>query len=112
MAALRRQPPRACNHGWCIAHMAPQPSRPEILFERRGAAGIVILSRPRALNAVTFGMIGALTRQLTEWERDPAVTRVIVTAAGGRAFSAGGDLRALFDLGRAGHHQAALTYWG
>jgi enoyl-CoA hydratase len=56
-------------------------------------------------------MVGALTRQLVEWEGDPAVSRVIVTAAGGRAFSAGGDLRALFDLGRAGHHQAALTYW-
>ncbi len=84
---------------------------PEILFERRGAAGIVILNRPQALNAVTFGMVGALTRQLEEWEDDPAVTRVLVTAAGERAFSAGGDLRALFDLGRAGHHQAALEYW-
>src|ERR1700736_6619170 len=91
--------------------MAPETARPEILFERRGAAGIVILNRPQALNAVTFGMVGALTRQLLAWEGDPAVTRVIVTAAGGRAFSAGGDLRALFDLGRAGQHQAALTYW-
>jgi enoyl-CoA hydratase len=36
---------------------------------------------------------------------------VIVTAAGARAFSAGGDLRALYDLGRAGDHQAARTYW-
>ncbi len=36
---------------------------------------------------------------------------MIVTAAGARAFSAGGDLRALYDAGRAGHHQAALTYW-
>src|ERR1700676_4892791 len=91
--------------------MAPEPARPEILFERRGAAGIVILNRPQALNAVTFGMVGALTRQLKEWEGDPAITRVIVTAAGERAFSAGGDLRALFDMGRAGHHQAALAYW-
>ncbi len=91
--------------------MAPESTPPEILFERRGAAGIVILNRPQALNAVTFGMVGALTRQLEEWEDDPAVTRVLVTAAGERAFSAGGDLRALFDLGRAGHHQAALEYW-
>ena len=37
--------------------MAPESSRPEILFERRGAAGIVILNRPQALNAVTFGMV-------------------------------------------------------
>jgi enoyl-CoA hydratase len=91
--------------------MAPQSSDPEILFERRGAAGIIILNRPQALNAVTFGMVGALTRQLLEWEGDPAVSRVIVTATGARAFSAGGDLRALYDAGRAGHHQAALGFW-
>jgi enoyl-CoA hydratase len=91
--------------------MAAEATRHEILFERRGAAGIVILNRPHALNAVSFGMVGALTRQLSEWEADPAVTRVIVTAAGERAFSAGGDLRALFDLGRAGNYRAALTYW-
>ena len=47
-------------------------------------------------------MVGALTRQLVEWEGDPAITRVIVTAAGERAFSAGGDLRALFDSGAPG----------
>ena len=91
--------------------MAPQSIRTEILFERRGAAGIIILNRPQALNAVTFGMVVALTRQLADWEGDPAVSRVILTAAGERAFSAGGDLRALFDLGRAGRHEAALAYW-
>jgi enoyl-CoA hydratase len=91
--------------------MAAESTRPEILFERRGAAGIVTLNRPQALNAVTLGMVGALAQQLGAWEDDPAVTRVIVMAAGDRAFSAGGDLRALFDQGRAGHYQAALTYW-
>ena len=91
--------------------MAPRSDRAEIVFERRGAAGIVVLNRPQALNAVTRGMVEALTRQLNEWEHDPAVGRVIVTAAGERAFSAGGDLRALYDLGRAGDHAAARSYW-
>jgi enoyl-CoA hydratase len=86
-------------------------SAPEILFERRGAAGIVTLNRPQALNAVTHGMVRALRAQLERWRDDPAVTRVIVTAADGRAFSAGGDLRALYDLGRAGRHEAALDFW-
>ena len=45
-------------------------------------------------------MVRAFTQQLAEWADDPAVTRVIVTAAGERAFSAGGDIRALYDLGR------------
>ena len=42
---------------------------------------------------------------------DPAVTRVVVTAAGGRAFSAGGDIRALYELGRAGRHDEMLQFW-
>ena len=56
-------------------------------------------------------MVRALAEQLAAWADDPAVTRVIVTAAGGRAFSAGGDLRALYDLGRAGRYDEALRFW-
>jgi enoyl-CoA hydratase len=84
---------------------------PDILFERRGTAGLVILNRPHALNAVSHDMVRALAQQLGQWEADPAVTRVLVTANGGRAFSAGGDLRALYDLGRAGRHDEALGFF-
>ena len=77
-------------------------SSPDILFERRGAAGIVTLNRPKALNAVTHDMVRALARRLRAWESDGAVTRVIIRAEGERAFSAGGDIRALYELGRAG----------
>jgi enoyl-CoA hydratase len=84
---------------------------PDILFERRGTAGLAILNRPQALNAVSHDMVRALARQLGEWETDPAVTRVMVTANGGRAFSAGGDLRALYDLGRAGRYDEALGFF-
>jgi len=86
-------------------------TEPDILFERRGAAGLVTLNRPQALNAVTHAMVRALAEKLAEWASDPAVTRVVVIAAGERAFSAGGDLRALYDLGRAGRYDEALTYW-
>ena len=84
---------------------------PDILFERRGVAGLVTLNRPHALNAVSHAMVRALARQLAQWESDPAVTRVILTAHGGRAFSAGGDLRALYDLGRAGRYDEALGFF-
>jgi enoyl-CoA hydratase len=83
----------------------------DILFARLGTAGLVTLNRPHALNAVSLGMVRALARQLAEWERDGAVTRVVVTANGTRAFSAGGDLRALYDLGRAGRYEEALVYF-
>jgi enoyl-CoA hydratase len=83
----------------------------EILFERRGAAGIVTLNRPQALNAVTHEMVRALARQLELWATDNAVTRVVIAAAGERAFSAGGDIRALYELGRAGGQAEMLTFW-
>jgi enoyl-CoA hydratase len=83
----------------------------EILFERRGAAGIVTLNRPKALNAVTHGMVKALRAQLDGWADDPAVTRVVIQATGERAFSAGGDIRVLYDLGQAGRHDEALQFW-
>jgi len=87
------------------------PPEPEILFERRGAAGIVTLNRPKALNAVTHGMVLALRAQLAAWAEDPAVTRVVILGAGERAFSAGGDIRHLYDLGQAGRHAEALRFW-
>jgi enoyl-CoA hydratase len=83
----------------------------DILFERRGAAGIVTLNRPKALNAVSHAMVLAFHAQLKDWADDPAITRVVITAAGERAFSAGGDIRALYDLGKAGRHDEALQFW-
>ncbi len=83
----------------------------DILFERRGAAGIVTLNRPKALNAVTHAMALALRAQLGRWAIDDAVTRIVITAVGDRAFSAGGDIRALYDLGKAGQHDRALQFW-
>ena len=38
-------------------------------------------------------------------------TRVIVTAAGERAFSAGGDLRQIYEARRAGRDDEALAFW-
>src|SRR5919198_830529 len=46
-----------------------------------------------------------------ELASDPAVTRVIIKAAGERAFCAGGDIRDLYELGRAGRQAEALTFW-
>jgi enoyl-CoA hydratase len=84
---------------------------PDILFDRRGTAGLVTLNRPQALNAVSHAMVRALAGKLAEWEHDGAVTRVVIVANGGRAFSAGGDLRSLYDLGRAGRTDEALGYF-
>ncbi len=83
----------------------------DIICERRGAAGFVLLNRPKALNALTHGMVRALARALDGWERDAAVERVVVAGAGERAFCAGGDIRELYDLGKAGEHAAQVEFW-
>jgi enoyl-CoA hydratase len=83
----------------------------DLLFERRGAAGVITLNRPHALNAVSLAMVRELTRQLADWETDPAVSRVIVASNDARAFSVGGDLRALYDLGRAGRYDEMLGFF-
>ena len=83
----------------------------EILFSRRGAAGLITLNRPAALNAVTHGMVLALRAQLDAWADDPAITRVVIMAAGNRAFSAGGDIRALYELGKAGKLAEMRQFW-
>ncbi|MDO9127867.1 MAG: enoyl-CoA hydratase/isomerase family protein [Parvibaculum sp.] len=83
---------------------------PEVLFERRGAAGIITLNRPKALNALTLGMVRAIHPKLAEWADDGHVQCVVIEAAGEKAFCAGGDIRALYDWGQAGD-PTALDFW-
>jgi enoyl-CoA hydratase len=71
----------------------------EILFEVRGAVGLIILNRPKALNALTLGMVTAMRAQLAAWASDPAVACVVVRGEGDRAFCAGADIRALRQSG-------------
>jgi enoyl-CoA hydratase len=86
-------------------------SESEVVCERQGSAGLVTLNRPQALNALTLTMVRDMRRALDAWEIDPRVTRVVVTGAGEKAFCAGGDIRKLYDLGRAGQQAEALAFW-
>lgn len=73
----------------------------EVLFERRGALGLITLNRPKALNALTHGMCVAMKQQLDRWAKDEAVKSVAIRGAGDRAFCAGGDIRVLYESGKA-----------
>lgn len=74
----------------------------DIRFERIGKAGVVTLNRPKALNAVNHRMVKALARALQAWESDRDV-HVVAIKGEGRAFSAGGDIAAIYEAGRAGN---------
>jgi enoyl-CoA hydratase len=76
----------------------------DIRFERQGRAGIITLNRPKALNAITHGMVLALAAKLPEWEADEAV-KVVIIKGEGRAFSAGGDILDIYRSGQAGNPQ-------
>ena len=71
-------------------------SESEILFEIKDGLGVITLNRPKALNALTHGMILEIEKVIPQWEKDAAVKAVILRGAGDRAFCAGGDVTGLY----------------
>lgn len=90
--------------------MEQQTSAPEVLFERSGALGHVILNRPKAINALTLGMVTAITDQLEEWAADDAIATVLLTGAGERGLCAGGDIVGLYRAATGGDAGAAAAF--
>ncbi|MGC7404148.1 enoyl-CoA hydratase/isomerase family protein [Pandoraea pneumonica] len=88
-------------------HDGAVEAQDEVLFEVINGFGVMTLNRPRALNAITHGMVRSMWTQLTAWADDPAVRAVLIEGAGEKAFCAGGDVRALYDsrLNNATHHR-------
>ncbi|GAB3586906.1 3-hydroxyisobutyryl-CoA hydrolase [Calidifontibacter terrae] len=67
----------------------------EVLFTVEGALGRIVLNRPRALNALTLGMVAAVDHQLQAWADNDAVEVVSIEGAGERGLCAGGDVVAV-----------------
>ncbi|MGO4332078.1 enoyl-CoA hydratase/isomerase family protein [Cupriavidus sp. 2TAF22] len=76
---------------------AATAAAPSVRFEAINGVGVVTLDRPRQLNALSYPMIGALDAQLSAWAGCPDIVAVLLRGAGGKAFCAGGDIRALYD---------------
>ncbi len=72
----------------------------DIAFGREGGVGTVLLNRPQALNAFTFGMYRRFDPALRAWADDPQIHAVLIEGAGDRAFCAGGDVRAVYEAGK------------
>ena len=72
---------------------------PEVRFATARGVGRITLDRPRALNALTLGMVRAIDERLRAWADDPDIREVLISGAGERAFCAGGDIRTLYDRG-------------
>jgi enoyl-CoA hydratase len=65
-----------------------------------GAAGVVTIDRPRALNALTSAMRARIGAAFAAWKNDPQVYAAVIQSATERAFCAGGDVREMVECGR------------
>ena len=83
----------------------------DILFTQERHIGLITLQRVQALNALTLPMILDLQHQLQTWQEDVGIHAVVIRAAAGKAFCAGGDVRGLYELGMHGHHEQMQFFW-
>ncbi|GKY89016.1 enoyl-CoA hydratase/isomerase family protein [Sinisalibacter aestuarii] len=83
----------------------------ELITFRAGKAGRITLTRPQALNALSYEMCREVARALDEWRDDPEIALVVIDATGDRAFCAGGDIQEMYETGRQGDFDYGRRFW-
>lgn len=66
-----------------------------LLLERDGAAAVLTINRPHALNALNASTVDQLGRAVLDLKHDAAVRVVIITGVGQTSFVAGADINGL-----------------
>lgn len=69
-----------------------------ILLEKEGYIGILVLNRPAALNSLNTATLGEIDAALDAVDADDAIKVLIVTGAGNKSFAAGADIVGLQGL--------------
>lgn len=67
----------------------------ELRYERVGAAAVLTIDRPERRNAIDAAAAEAFRRGLADFEADEGARVLVLTGAGGQAFCAGADLKAM-----------------
>lgn len=87
-----------------------------VLIDRKeSGVALIIINRPKALNAINPSVIEGLAEGLDALEADPELRCVVVAGAGEKAFVAGADISVMADFGPieaealAGRGQAVLN---
>ena len=83
----------------------------DVIVSREGRAGRLLLNRPNALNALTPRMVADIRRAIEAWRRDSSLEIILIEGAGEKAFCAGGDIREIYDAGRAGDFGFGRRFW-
>ncbi len=81
-------------------------STPTIKYEKRNKIGYITLNRPEVLNALSRELSAGLREALAEVRDDDDVLVAIMTGEGGRAFSAGMDLKERASLDAKGERRS------
>ncbi|MDJ0612891.1 MAG: enoyl-CoA hydratase/isomerase family protein [Rhizobiaceae bacterium] len=76
-----------------------------------GCTGRITLTRPEALNAMTYDMCMAIGAALSEWQDNPEIQLVVIDAEGERSFCSGGDIADLYATGKAGDYAYGRKFW-
>ncbi|TMV08830.1 enoyl-CoA hydratase/isomerase family protein [Ruegeria sediminis] len=84
---------------------------PDIDIRVTGRAGRITLTRPQALNALSYDMCMAIDTALRNWREDDDVDLVILDAEGDKAFCAGGDIAELYETGTKGDYGYGRRFW-
>ncbi len=82
----------------------------DVLIEQEGHTGRLRLNRPKAIHALNLAMAQAMIEALTRWRADPDVHCILIDHAEGRGFCAGGDIRMLWESGRADGEEARAFF--
>lgn len=81
-----------------------------VLYEVADGIATLTLNRPEKLNAINYAMADRLMALLDAIEADAGVGAVILTGAGDRAFSAGGDIHEFSESVRRGTETAVREF--
>ena len=84
---------------------------PEVICQKIERTGCITLNRPKALNALTYGMISKIEETLELWRNDNSVSLIILDAKGDRAFCSGGDIADLYSEGTKGNFAFGQKFW-
>ncbi|NDR54971.1 enoyl-CoA hydratase/isomerase family protein [Aliiruegeria sabulilitoris] len=83
----------------------------DISIRKQGRTGRITLTRPKALNALTYEMCRAIDAALKDWAEDDTVAMIVLDAEGEKAFCAGGDIAEMYATGTAGDYDYGRRFW-
>lgn len=66
--------------------------------QRRGAAALLTIDRPHAGNSISAEVTAALDEAITVLEREHELVAIVITGAGNKFFSSGGDIKQYREL--------------